>query len=490
MALPLFHPPAFMALLGQQYSGDFDGGPAWWTSFNAILALSQRRRVEQGLSEDAELAWAYAANALDTVLDILMRATQLMSVQALLVLAWFFLGTPNPQPSFMLVANAIRLAHTIGLHRKECNASLSPVEKATRVNVFWLAFSLDRELSLRTGRPPAQDFGGFEVDLPDSLMQHEFSTHGSSHTLVNVFIAYSRLAVIQAKIYSKIYLREGLNPDGISDATQALYQDLADWRVEFAAALDLDGHPELIEHPSVLRLNYTYHHCVILVHRAQSEQDWKSLVRPKPSDSSSSRVTMSIQTSVDAARAILKLDLLIPESWQSLTWDVIPISVTAILILSHYSLRRSRTSNAAENLASVSTALQRLALLERSQPGSFLTPVREVCQDVHRAALAALDSSDDTLSVFQTSASDRHLTASHVTQAHRESPSDALQNSSRVTLSTLSPAVETHHETLLNTNNNGINETGSLPWDQTILDSWGVPWGFEHLLGDNYFTFL
>ncbi|KAK1954658.1 hypothetical protein LY78DRAFT_441444 [Colletotrichum sublineola] len=154
MALPIFHPPAFIALLGQQYSGESEKNPAWWTAFNAVLAISHRRRVEQGMSTDKELMWSYAANALDTVLDILLRATQLMSVQALLTLAWFFLGTPNPQPSFMLVANAVRLAHSIGLHRKNCSSSLSSLERATRINVFWLAFSLDRELSLRTADLP------------------------------------------------------------------------------------------------------------------------------------------------------------------------------------------------------------------------------------------------------------------------------------------------------------------------------------------------
>ncbi|KXH27309.1 fungal specific transcription factor [Colletotrichum simmondsii] len=490
MALPLFHPPAFVALLGQQYSGDSDGGPAWWTSFNAVLAISQRRRVEQGMSDDKELAWSYAANALDTVLDILMRATQVMSVQALLILAWFFLGTPNPQPSFMLVANAIRLAHTIGLHRKECSSSLSPIEKATRANVFWLAFSLDRELSLRTGRPPAQDFGGFEVDLPDLLLQHEFSTHAPSNGLVNIFIAASRLAVIQAKLYSKIYLEEGVNPGVISDATQALNQDLNDWQAEFSTVLDLESHPELINYSSVLRLNYTYRHCVILVHRAQSEYDWRSLASSERSSIIlSGQVTTSIQNSVDAARAILQLDVLIPDTWKSLTWDVIPISVTATLILSLYTLRRPRAPNVAEDLNSVSKALKRLALLELSEPGSYLTPVRTVCQDAYRAALGAFNTSNSTSSQPGNTTSDHGQTAARGKQFYQESTSDTMRDSSQVAVTELSPLIEPHHEATSNPSN-GINGASFLPFDQNTLDSWGVPWGFEHLLGDDTSMFI
>ncbi|KDN70726.1 putative fungal specific transcription factor [Colletotrichum sublineola] len=152
MALPIFHPPAFIALLGQQYSGESEKNPAWWTAFNAVLAISHRRRVEQGMSTDKELMWSYAANALDTVLDILLRATQLMSVQALLTLAWFFLGTPNPQPSFMLVANAL----------------LPELPRKGHKNQRVLAGVFPRQRIEPThSRPPAQDFGGFDVGLPD-----------------------------------------------------------------------------------------------------------------------------------------------------------------------------------------------------------------------------------------------------------------------------------------------------------------------------------
>lgn len=320
MALPLFHPPAFMSMLGRQYCGDFDGGPAWWTSINAILAISQRRQAEEGDSAGPDAAWGYAANALDTILDILMRATQLMSVQALLVLAWFFLGTPNPQPSFMLVANAIRLAHSIGLHRKECGSSLSPVEKATRANVFWVAFSLDRELSLRTGRPPAQDFADFQVDLPDPLMQLEFCTRTTSDTTPNVFCAISRLAVVQASLYSKMYLSERIDSKSIVEATATLADDLGRWQQAFGPLLDLKSCPERFRHPGILRLNYTYYHCVILVHRAQSDLEWRSRDAAPGEGPLPTSSFPSIRCSVDAARSILWMTSVVSNACRSFNW--------------------------------------------------------------------------------------------------------------------------------------------------------------------------
>lgn len=55
------------------------------------------------------------------------------------------LGTQNPQPSFLLVAAAIRLAHSIGLHKRGSAFNLNPVEVEQRKRVFWIAYMLDKE---------------------------------------------------------------------------------------------------------------------------------------------------------------------------------------------------------------------------------------------------------------------------------------------------------------------------------------------------------
>lgn len=59
--------------------------------------------------------------------------------------ALFLLGTPNPQPSFFLVAAAIRLAHSIGLHKRGSGFNLNPAEIEQRRRVFWIAYLVDKE---------------------------------------------------------------------------------------------------------------------------------------------------------------------------------------------------------------------------------------------------------------------------------------------------------------------------------------------------------
>lgn len=57
----------------------------------------------------------------------------------------FLQGTPNPQPAFFLVAAAIRLSHSIGLHKRGSGFGLNPVEVEQRKRVFWIAYCLDKE---------------------------------------------------------------------------------------------------------------------------------------------------------------------------------------------------------------------------------------------------------------------------------------------------------------------------------------------------------
>ena len=55
------------------------------------------------------------------------------------------LGTPNPQPTYFFIAAAIRLAHSIGLHKKGAGFNLNASEAEQRKRVFWIAYMLDRE---------------------------------------------------------------------------------------------------------------------------------------------------------------------------------------------------------------------------------------------------------------------------------------------------------------------------------------------------------
>jgi hypothetical protein len=83
---PLFHEPTFMHLVDKHYSNDPYEGSGWWASLNVALAFSHRLRVMSNLvpAEEDEKAWQYLKNAMSVQIELTMRNTDLLSVQALL----------------------------------------------------------------------------------------------------------------------------------------------------------------------------------------------------------------------------------------------------------------------------------------------------------------------------------------------------------------------------------------------------------------------
>ncbi|KFY00138.1 hypothetical protein V490_01462, partial [Pseudogymnoascus sp. VKM F-3557] len=167
---PLFHQPTFMHLVERQYSRDPYDGSGWWASLNIALAIAHRLRVMSNLvpEEEDQKAWGYLKNAMAVYTELTMRNTDLLSVQALLGMALFMQGTPNPQPSFLLVASAIRLSHSIGLHKRGSGFNLNPIEIEQRKRVFWIGYMLDKDICIRFGRPPVQDDDDMNVELPSA----------------------------------------------------------------------------------------------------------------------------------------------------------------------------------------------------------------------------------------------------------------------------------------------------------------------------------
>ncbi|BCS06675.1 hypothetical protein ALUC_11056A [Aspergillus luchuensis] len=165
-ALPLFEEASFMKSVDRQYSWNPDNSASWWISLNIALAISYRERAHA--SSDASDNWkkslGHVKNALNAVVDVFLQNTDIAAVQGLLGLALYFQGTPNPQALLMFAAAAMRLAQSIGLHRE--NGSGASPEAEHRRRVYWIAFILDSDISIRVGRPPVQDFEDYDTHLP------------------------------------------------------------------------------------------------------------------------------------------------------------------------------------------------------------------------------------------------------------------------------------------------------------------------------------
>ncbi|KAL3424915.1 transcriptional regulatory protein [Phlyctema vagabunda] len=248
--MPIFHPPTIVTLLGQQYSDNsrnLSNNSAWWISLNVMLALAQRRRVElkHYAAGNMEMVWGYVQNAMDVLLDVTLRCTSLCSIQALLVLALFFLGTPDSQMSFSLTGCAVRNSEMIGLNIAITHPNFTLEQIIQRKRVFWVTAILEQAASHRAGRPATLALQDREIDIPPEIDYERIgivtSSDGSSKT--NLFRMMAHIATIESKTFQKLYSssKSGRTGDEINNIIRDLDKDLKAYKKSIPASFNVDN---------------------------------------------------------------------------------------------------------------------------------------------------------------------------------------------------------------------------------------------------------
>ena len=338
---PLFHEPTFMHLVDRQYTNQPYEGSGWWASLNVALAIAHRLRVMSNVvsQDEDDIAWLYLKNAMAVTTELTMRNTDLFSVQALLGMALFLQGTPNPQPSFSLVAAAIRLAHSIGLHKRGSGFNLNAVENEQRKRVFWIAYCLDKDICLRSGRPPAQDDDDMNVELPSEDPPDNVGniplgpdTEGAGgRRTMNLFRLMCRFGEIQSRVYKQLYsVRASRQSDGeLLNTIGELDAQLEAWKDSIPLAFRPEheiqaAHTPLILH--VVVLHFAYYNCLTTIHRMSVHHGyWTSRLSDYALQGLNARplnprVFMSAALCVNAARTSIGLIRYIPQGDYACVW--------------------------------------------------------------------------------------------------------------------------------------------------------------------------
>ncbi|GLA83020.1 hypothetical protein AtubIFM56815_007211 [Aspergillus tubingensis] len=265
-AIPLFEEGSFMRSVDRQYSWNPDNNASWWISLNIALAISYRERAHA--SSDPSDNWrkslGHVKNALNAVVDVFLRNTDIAAVQGLLGLALYFQGTPNPQALLMFAAAAMRLAQSIGLHRE--NGSGASPEAEHRRRVYWIAFILDSDISIRVGRPPVQDLEDYDTHLPTENPPDGRGILTIDGIRMNYFRLLAQLAQIQQLVYKKLYTvtvrRE--SSDDVIERIKSCEDALLSWKKTLHSRLQPQRRfsckpTYFLQH--VLRLHFAYNCC-------------------------------------------------------------------------------------------------------------------------------------------------------------------------------------------------------------------------------------
>ncbi|KAL1865089.1 hypothetical protein Plec18167_009558 [Paecilomyces lecythidis] len=406
---PLFHEPTFMHLAERQYSRDPYEGSGWWASINVVLAIAHRLRVMSNLvpQEEDKKAWLYLKNAMGVLTELTMRNTDLLSVQALLGMSLFLQGTPNPQPSFFLVAAAIRLSHSIGLHKRGSGFGLNPVEVEQRKRVFWIAYLLDKDICLRSGRPPVQDDDDMNVELPsedppDNIGNIPLSDGKGKF---NLFRAMCTFATIESKVYKRLYsTKAAKQSDGeLLNTIGELDRELEEWKenipLDFRPEYEIKAsHTPLILHLVVL--HFSYYNCLTTIHRMSVHHGyWTSrlsnyAIQGLNARPLNPRVFSSAVLCVAAARASINLIKYIPQGDFACVWLILYYPVSALVTLFANILQNPQDARARADVKLMNLVVNFLSMLVSDESNGSVKRMLSVCAEFERIAKVALDKAE------------------------------------------------------------------------------------------------
>ncbi|UKZ94145.1 uncharacterized protein TrAFT101_009031 [Trichoderma asperellum] len=392
--LPLFHEEDFLKEFQLKYSTSNPGDAGWWACLNVVLSIAHRLRAIRTLDPTQEylLAYGYVQNALSVVSELNVSDRSLSAVQALAGMACILQDTPNPEPAAMLVAAALRLAQAMNLHRECSSPGLTESQAEKRRRVFWKVYILDKDISLRTGRPFGQDDDDMDVRLPSNA-----SLEPGNLDLFNCRIG---LAIVQGQVYKQLYsVRAGRQTaTQRAIAAQELSSLLSYWKSKSSAQLELPEDSTVLPglqlsgemiHKVVLQL--TYMHCLAMIDRhlpptAQSSSN-QELSRSEPFSPTGSLC-------VAESRKAIRLVEAIPQGDCACVWMLLHAFFAAASSMLYNLTQNPMSPNAVSDLDLVEPFLRLLETLA-SDPSILsqseeLVRMRRTCNSLNLEAKEAV----------------------------------------------------------------------------------------------------
>lgn len=213
--LPLFHPGSLLQTVGSWYEDPHSRDYVSYAVINVVLALAYH--TDPGQPNQSRRAAVYLNNAQSVLNNVITGETDLPNIQVLLGMVMLFWTADDLGPATILIASALRLAHRLGLHTRKASESLNldPAADLQRTRVFWVAYVLDRDISLRARLAPVQLDSDIDLDLPPAkLPEGDLTGFGftrNGNTGMNLFRARVQLARIQGKVYEYVYSASAQN---------------------------------------------------------------------------------------------------------------------------------------------------------------------------------------------------------------------------------------------------------------------------------------
>ncbi|KAL3469695.1 hypothetical protein BJX99DRAFT_251781 [Aspergillus californicus] len=336
---------------------------------------------------------ACAAKAKYLLCQVMQESPTLDGLQAVAMIALLEVVSGNLQSANYYGSISARMIFMLGAHIFTDQPSWIPisdhnVETRTRThlrNLFWLCYTIEQDVSLRTGHAQLFSEDNCDLTLPPgyveemnlSLEYHENSIDLPENPLFPMDI---RLSLIKARAYNALYSFKALRKTDaeILKNIRELDDELERWRLSVPArwrpTLSFSHEtpdPNCNMHSVILRLNY--HLCMTIIHQASSRcKSWAS-----GSGCVMDGVNSSLALSVEASRStLLYLETAGHVLVDGVFWTLIFYPMSALLAIFCNILQQPADPQASKDLALLKSAT---GMLERV----FLRQAYSVSELVH-----------------------------------------------------------------------------------------------------------
>ncbi|KAL4871734.1 hypothetical protein BDV12DRAFT_206017 [Aspergillus spectabilis] len=175
------------------------------TAFTALI--TELHRLEPSFS-DADPD-AYLRTVLALLPRLMMEDASIRSLETFTILFVYLIPLGHTRSADLLLAVAARIIYSLGGHRY--SVIREPGGEHLRA-LFWLSYCLDKDLSLRFGRPPLLNDIDCDLQLPNNYIASWSDDHFFHRPLSSQQLLYPsdlRLSLIKAKVYSLLYSDHG-----------------------------------------------------------------------------------------------------------------------------------------------------------------------------------------------------------------------------------------------------------------------------------------
>ncbi|PCG97444.1 Transcription factor [Penicillium occitanis (nom. inval.)] len=404
--LPLFHADTLLRLVGECYAlHPRQRDPVIWAAINVVFALANQqvpKEIRDGVSShQSDETTEYLNKAQSVISDIILGEARLINVQTLVGMVMVLQTAHNLKPSLILISATMRLVHQLGLHNHVASSHLDRVQRRQHTRVFWLAYILDKDLSLRAQQPSFQLDDDIDVELPSSWPMTTDDNDNTAGIVVtvdrtarmNYFLARVKLAKIEGHIYDCLYSTRALNQSleerrtARENMTTAIYEWQASIPPEFGAAVVIFNTRDKPAHKGFFFvLHSSSLQCMTLINRAHAwDGQWVSGLRDHSRGIQPLKLPPGWERLVYQARGFM---LLFREVWSKDVWFRWMTScayTSAMVLLAANNLYNTRHDRFKQEIELIDGALLWLNEAMREFQSKEIKILRDTCVEAVRA---------------------------------------------------------------------------------------------------------